>query len=210
MYPYVPQAEDGWTADDNEPWTYASATTFTVTGDQTAKFSKGTRLKLTQTTVKYFVVVASSFASGTTTVTLTGGSDYTFANAAISANSYSYAASPQGYPGWFNFAPSATGFSGSPTVNAAKFAVQGRTCFIEIDITGTSNATTFTITLPISAAVTPAEWLVFGINNGANVNGPCLGEITPGTTLSFYKDPTGAGWTASGTKRVITYIHYEI
>jgi hypothetical protein len=72
-------------------------------GDQTALFSKGTRLKCFNSSPKYFVVVASSFGAPTTTVTVTGGTDYSLANAAISANYYSYAANPQGYPGWFNY-----------------------------------------------------------------------------------------------------------
>src|SRR3990167_2428347 len=43
---------DGWIA-DGATWTYVSATTFTVSGDVTAQFRKGTKLKLTQTTAKY-------------------------------------------------------------------------------------------------------------------------------------------------------------
>lgn len=95
---------DGWTSDPST-WTYASSTTFTVTGDKTAKFSKGTRIKLSQTTVKYFVVTGSSHSTGTTTVTITGGSDYSLANATITDPFYSYQANPQGYPSYFNWTP---------------------------------------------------------------------------------------------------------
>ena len=67
------------------------------------------RLKLTQTTVKYFIVTAVSYSSGTglTTVTVFGGSNGTFpytsggysiANAAISANYHSTSLSPAGFP----------------------------------------------------------------------------------------------------------------
>lgn len=92
---------DGWTA-AGETWTYASASTFTISGvDVTAKYTKGTRLKFTQTTVKYAVVVASSFSTNTT-VTIAVNTDYTLANAAITDNYFSYQASPVGYPVAFN------------------------------------------------------------------------------------------------------------
>src|SRR5579859_2187593 len=46
---------DGWTADPNG-YTYASASSFTVgASDLTAVYPGGARIKLTQTTVKYFV-----------------------------------------------------------------------------------------------------------------------------------------------------------
>lgn len=96
------QATDGWIL-ANETWTYASATTFTVAGDVTAKYSKGTRVKFTQTTVKYGTVASSSYSAPNTTVTLIGNSDYSIANASISANYYSYSLNPQGFPAYFNF-----------------------------------------------------------------------------------------------------------
>lgn len=95
-------APDGWTSSGTETWTYASADsptfTFTVPGDQTAKYTPGVRLKLTQTTVKYFIVTAVSVTAGTTTVTVYGGTDYTLANAAISAPFYSRDKAPAGFP----------------------------------------------------------------------------------------------------------------
>ncbi len=92
---------DGWVDASADTWTYASADsptfTFTITGDFTAILTPGTRLKLTQTTVKYFIVTAVSVSSGTTTVTIYGGTDYTLANAAISANYYSRVKGPAGF-----------------------------------------------------------------------------------------------------------------
>jgi hypothetical protein len=91
----------GW-QDAGDTWTYATwdtaskSGTFTVTGDVTVKYHPGTRVRLTQTTVKYFIVTASTFASGTTTVTVYGGVDFTLANAAITAPSFSYEKTPQG------------------------------------------------------------------------------------------------------------------
>lgn len=74
----------------------ADAPTFVATtaSDLTALISVGMRVKLTQTTVKYFIVTAIDAA----TITLYGGTDYTLANAAISAVSFSSAKAPQGFP----------------------------------------------------------------------------------------------------------------
>lgn len=92
---------DGW-IEAGETWTYAAADaptfTFTISGDLTGKYSAGMRIKLTQTTVKYFVITAVSYGAPNTTVTIYGGTDYTLANAAISANYYSTAKAPQGFP----------------------------------------------------------------------------------------------------------------
>jgi len=88
---------DGWCY-DTDTWVYVSATSFKVTGkDVRYKFPKGTKIKLVQTTTKYFYVVATAYSTDTT-ITVTGGSDYTLANAAISGQAYSYADTPQGYP----------------------------------------------------------------------------------------------------------------
>lgn len=66
----------GW-INDNATWTYASASTFTVAGDQTAIFTKGTKLKWTQASVKYGYVISSSYADPNTTVTIVVNTDYT-------------------------------------------------------------------------------------------------------------------------------------
>ncbi len=147
---------DGWIDDSANTWTYASASTFTMSGDRTAQFQKGTRLRFTQTTVKYGTVALSSFASSTTTVTIIVNTDYVLANAAISVNSYSQAASPDGYPSLFAYSSTQTGFSGTPTVTA-KFAVFGRVCHVFIQVDGTSNNAAWTWSLPVTSL--QAEYL---------------------------------------------------
>ena len=92
---------DGWTP-ANATWTYASASTITVSSGAAAKYAKGDKIKLTQTTVKYFYVVGVA----DTVLTVTGGSDYTVADAAITLNYYSHVSSPIGFPKVFNYTPS--------------------------------------------------------------------------------------------------------
>lgn len=202
---------DGWISDSAETWTFGSFTagppaagTFTVTGDLRTKYTVGTRIKLTQTTVKYFVITADpTYNSGTntTTVTISGGTDYTLANAAISANSHSYAENPQGYPTWFAFGPGLTGFSGSPSTNFV-FALAGRICTVSVWANGTSNATTLTFTIPVKSTNTfdaPAT----AIDNGSQQSSPGMIEVGFGsTTATAYKNWSAAGWTASGTKEI--------
>lgn len=92
----------GWIS-AGETWTYASADdptfTFTVASDVTTKYSAGMKIKLTQGTVKYFIITAvSAFSGGNTTITVYGGTDYDLANSAISANAYSMMRTPAGFP----------------------------------------------------------------------------------------------------------------
>ncbi len=92
----------GWLS-AGETWTYASADaptfTFTVSGDDTGKYSPGMRIKLTQSsTTKYFIITGASYSSGTTTVTVYGGTDYTLADASITSPYFSMVKAPVGFP----------------------------------------------------------------------------------------------------------------
>lgn len=139
---------DGWTA-SSDTWVYASASTFTIAGvDRTTTFTKGTRLKFTNSGTKYAVVVSSSFSTNTT-VTIAVNTDYTIANAAITSPYYSYAASPQGYPTTFSYTP--TGVASSNVTLSGRFSVLGNTCSARI-LALFSGAITFTTmpTLPIT------------------------------------------------------------
>jgi hypothetical protein len=94
--------QNGWIS-AGETWTYASADdptfTFTVAADVTTKYSAGMKIKLTQGTVKYFIITAvSTYSGGNTTITVYGGTDYDLADSAISANAYSMMKSPFGFP----------------------------------------------------------------------------------------------------------------
>lgn len=185
------QPLDGWIL-ASTTWTYASATTFTAPGDQTAVFRKGTKLKLTQTSVKYFVVVASSYSAPNTTVTFTAGDDYTLVNAAITSPNYSHIENPQDWPDWFNYLPtySATGsmtFT-EVTTEIAKFRVRGKSVEIQLRAYGTTGGTanySLLATLPIAHS-----------------------EIFPVAAAANYRDatagiqPVGTGGLLSATARV--------
>lgn len=151
---------DGWIDGSAYTWTYASASTFTIAGvDLTTTFTKGTRLKFTQTTAKYAVVVSSSFSTDTT-VTIAVNTDYTIANAAITANYYSYEVNPQGYPSYFND----TGgwdleFGGTnaanTTVAKCKFAMIGKTIHAMISYTFSGDPGTGALTITPTTGLAP-------------------------------------------------------
>ena len=92
---------DGWTS-SGETWSYASADaptfTFTIPGDQTGKYSAGMRIKLTQTTAKYFIITAVAYGAPNTTVTVYGGTDYTLTDDSITNPYYSAQKAPHGFP----------------------------------------------------------------------------------------------------------------
>lgn len=84
-------------------WSYSSADSPTfvisINADVTGYISIGMRIKLTQITVKYFIVTeVGSYSAGATLVTVYGGTDYTLANAAITTPYYSQTKAPLGFP----------------------------------------------------------------------------------------------------------------
>lgn len=82
----------------NATLTYASADSPTFVAntsiDLTSMISVGMKIKLTQATIKYFIVTAIT----STTITLYGGTDYTLANATITLPYFSSMKAPFGFP----------------------------------------------------------------------------------------------------------------
>lgn len=134
-------------------WTYASSTTFTVPQSDADLMTTGTKIWLTQTTSKYFYVVSKSG----TTITVSGGSDYSVANAAITAPYFSNAKSPVGFPQYFNYTPTfANTTLGNGTVTG-RFEMDGKTVKARTLFTlGSTSAigTGPTCTLPITSTST--------------------------------------------------------
>lgn len=200
---------DGWLA-VGETWTYASATTFTIAGDQTGKYSKGDKIKFSQSGQKYFYIIGVSYGAPNTTITVTGGVDYTIANAAIGSPYYSKQNSPNGFPLQFNWTPAYTGFSSNPTTTAALFSISGGFVYLyyKQNALGTSNSTSFSMTgLPINFGTLDGTGarrsirLVPATNNSIGL-GYALGSIS-GTTFTFQNTvDNDTSWTSSGTKGV--------
>ena len=143
---YVSTLIDGW-IDPDDSWAYDSASTITVPSGAASKYAVGDRIKWTQTTVKYGVIVAVA----DTVLTIMVNTDYVVANAAISANFYSHDASPVGWPDWFALAAptfvvgnfdNASG--GQPTTTEHRISIVGRKATVHWRGSGTK-ATTNTV-----------------------------------------------------------------
>lgn len=205
----------GWLV--GEAWTYVSATSFSVASDVTAKYAKGDKIKLTQTSVKYFYITnVSAFGAGITTITVNGGSDYTLANAAITSPFYSKTATPNGFPDWFNWTPTLTGYSSDPTSVVNRFRISGREVQVAIRqaVNGTSNATTMSFSLPVTAAtITNMVWKGMAglVDNGAQLQTTGIISVaSAATTANVFRDETATAFTASAGKRLgVGFISYE-
>jgi hypothetical protein len=198
----------GWYSLTNDTFTYASASTFTVDGDWTDIFQCGIKLRCLNTTQKYFYVVSAAYSAPNTTVTVTGGSDYTLASATISDLAITGCETPRGFPGVFNWTPVYTGFSADPTATVSRFWIIGKNCYFEHNegTDGTSNADTFRITIPIVAAtLANPPWggmCAYAVDNTVALTTPARWAIaSAGTYIGISKDAASALWTTSGGKR---------
>lgn len=201
---------DGWNS-IGDTWTYASATTITVPAGAATYYSVGDKIKLTQTTVKYFYIVAVADEL----LTVTGGSDYTVANAAITDIYVSKMESPVGFPDIFAFDTTTDGWA-STSSKIAQFWITGRTVNVRYYVLGTSNKTTTTLTLPVTAKTGAASLRWDGANgyiadNGVDITVASRWSIVAGgTTVGFTTNMASGAWTASGNKYVVTTVYYHI
>lgn len=147
--------------------TYASATTVTSSVDLSGTLSKGDKIEFTQTTAKYFYVVS---VVGTT-ITLTGGSDYSVANAAITNPYYSKSASPYGFPTFFNWTPTYSASSSmtwtSVTTYNGRFSLTAKDLAINLYALGTVGGT-------------PSDGLRFTLPPGITTFAPSAGNTMEG------------------------------
>ena len=197
-------ASSPWIQDTNT-WTRTGNHTFTISGDYTTTYTKGTKIRYKDGgSYEYGTVKSSSYGAPNTTVTLAENTDYAMASATITDTYYSYSF-PSDFPGIFNFTSSPTGYSGSPTINNASFYTKGRECTMHLDITGTSNATTLTVTNPFDRS--GLQYLYQSVDyvqdNSATQTSPGQAEIQSNTTINFYKTLAQGAFTSSGTKRII-------
>lgn len=203
---------DGWGQRD-ETWTRTGNHTFTVSGDVTAIFRKGAKVRYKDGgSYEYGVVYSSSHAAGTTTVTLITNTDYTMAAATITDRYISYIENPEGFPHYFNWDAAPAGFSSVPTSQTYRWHTKGRTIFCEyIELTnGTSNATTFTATGPCNPAQGVATVAGTLVDNGAIRT--VAGRVTMSagsTAIAFRTDMSTGAWTNANGKRAVAYWSYE-
>lgn len=111
---------------------------------------------------------------------------------------------------WTSYSATIGGFTGTPTQTIKYFRL-GKIVFMSIYITGTSNATTFTVSLPVQAATNMQNEFAFkATDNGTLQSSPGMVEVNGSdTSISFYKTFNAGSWTNSGTKACSAFIIYE-
>lgn len=139
--------ETGW-IHKTDTWTRTGNYTFTVSGDLTTTFRKGTKVRYKDGgSFEYGIVYSSSHSAGTTTVTLFTNDNYAMAAATITDTYVSYIENPEDWPDWFHYANTITySANGSMTFTSvsttyARFKVSGQECRYEVFGTGTTGGT---------------------------------------------------------------------
>ncbi len=107
---------------------------------------------------------------------------------------------------WVNYSSLSTivGFS-SFTYKEIIYQVTGNTVFFSVALSGTSNSTALTFTLPFNMVTGVTSIIIshWGINNGTALSAPCISYMDAGTKKFFCYPSSAFGlWTASGTKTV--------
>lgn len=210
--------DDGWIR-DSRTWVYVSSTSFKIVGvNTTSLFPVGTKIRLKQGgTYKYFYVIGNVFSTDTT-ITVTGGSEYALTNATITSNYFSHSEVCDDFPAWMYWSPTMVGWSSNPPNGFYRFSISGKTCTVTVRqaSTGVSDSTSVTFTAPVPAASINSNeyWgavMWGGRDNNAALTTPGMCYIQSGSsTISCFKDQSGAGWTASSNKAVNFTLSYEI
>lgn len=203
----VSAQKDGWVS-VTDSWAYASANTITVPSGAASLYQKGDKIKWTQTTTKYGVIIAVA----DTLLTIAINSDYVVTNAAISSIYVSRAQNPFGYPTWFNYGPT-YGANGSMTFTSvsttfARFKVEGLSCTTIIAASGTVGGTPNTelsATLPITNI---SDVRGGGYNDVFGVGGEAgLMRISGG--VAYFRRYNSSNW-AGGASSIYSMVTYDI
>jgi len=212
------EVELGWIK-DSIGWLHSSSTEILRYGDDVSElFPVGTKIRWTQGGGwKYAYVIGAAYASGVNTLTVTGGTDYTVANADIEDNYFSYAANPTGFPEVFNFTPVYDGFISDPT-HIVVFRIDGHTLhyWAWATLNGTSDDDIFKMSAPATAASISGMYYVGSMGRytnagAASVRGEGRVLIRAGTSTILLQTSASTGrWTASGNKSAAFYISFPI
>lgn len=117
---------------------------------------------------------------------------------------------------WQDWTPTFGGFSVAPTFTA-RYCLVGKVLFMNLwcSAAGTSNATTFTVSLPGSyvckTGIDQHGPIVSVVNNGTNSTTAGRYVANSGQTLvNLFRDTSGTSWTNTGGKRASFAIFIEI
>jgi hypothetical protein len=172
------QAPETWVGLKQEHlYCLCNATTITVASGAASIYQKGDKLRFKQTAGTYVYMYVVSVAD--TVLTVTGGSDYTVANEAITVPAYSHIENPLGFPQWFNLTAPVwdvavydDGSGGQPTTTECRFKISGNLYTVHYRGTGVKAATANQI-------YTTSTSFIASANTTTHVSvGTCIGYIT--------------------------------
>lgn len=168
----------GWHPVD-ETWTRTGDHSFTISGDFTTVYRKGTKIRYKDGgSYEYGVVGAVSHAAGTTTVTLITNTDFAMAATTITDRYVSYIETPESWPDWFGYTPSYSAGGSmtytSVTTSIAKWRSMGaNTIFVKVRASGTTGGTasnTISASVPVDALDAASFPTAFGqVNDGGPI-----------------------------------------
>jgi hypothetical protein len=164
---------DGWVA-CSETWTIADPWSCTVSGDVTAKYTFGTRVRYKDGgDYEYGHIISSTYSAPNTTVYLAPNIDYAIGIGTITDRYISSIDMPYGYPSYFSFTPFLN------NVNIAGGTVTGRFSIIG-KLVKVQTYTTFGTATPVSGSVT--EQIPVGTMTGSAVQPlgvAVFGDVSP-------------------------------
>lgn len=201
---------DGWIP-TSDSWSYLSANTVTVPSGAASLYGVGDRVKFTQTTVKYFAITAVA----DTTLTFAVNTDYTVANAAISAISYSHEASPVGYPHYFAYTITWSTGGTQPAVGngtlTGRLKIIGREATMVMELimgsTTTFGTDTWRFSLPVTAANKVVDYqgsayaldsgTAFWIGTALTTPAGTYAQIAPNNSGAYYNATAPFTWAVN-------------
>lgn len=193
--------------------------------DYTGLILPGTKVEIIQNSIqRYAYVISRVYSGGNTTLNFSNfvnadGSAYTFDTTTITNVYFGNSTIMRNHPIWVSYTPTFAGFSINPT-GIYRYCVQGKMIFLNIRMisNGTSNSSTFTITLPINSSNLSlntsnywgaAVWDL--VDNSALLLNPARAFISGNSNLiTVNKDLMANGFTSSGGKRASFQLFYEI
>jgi len=116
---------------------------------------------------------------------------------------------------WTDYGATSTvvGWAATPTKNI-RYKLVGKLCFVAFLITGTSDATGATFTLPYTSANTVVFGggaMIYANDNGVGFTGATRISMPPNTNIVYlYTDMATGAWTNSGAKSVYGQFWFEI
>jgi hypothetical protein len=193
------------------PWLFA------ISPDVSATVKRGHKLKFTQgAAARYFTISSCS----STLLKVIPSEGYPAISGAITVPYYSNIDFPTGWPEWFSWKPTITGFSTAPVGGIYRYKVFGGGHTVTIHFReiadGTSNATTYTYSLPIQSLNSTGQmWagVAAAVDNSVPLSDWSRISVPLNAVVAdcYPLVALASAWTAANGKRIgVGEVSYEI